>query len=80
MQLDLTLLPSATRFAAGDELVLELQDRFFFRAPPLVGQFPAIYQHTPQQAWRIHTGGDHHSSLTVPLWNSVGTGQTGELR
>jgi predicted acyl esterase len=68
VDLDLTLLPSATRFAAGDELVLELRDRWFFSAPPLLGQFPAIYAHSPRQRWSVHTGGDHTATLTVPVW------------
>lgn len=74
--LDLTLLPSATRFAAGDELVLELRDRFFFKAPPLLGQFPAIYGRTPRQSWRVHTGGTHDCTLTVPVWKSAADGAT----
>jgi predicted acyl esterase len=67
--LDLTLLPSATRFAAGDELVLELRDRYFFAAPPLLGQFPAVYARTRRQAWRVHTGGAAAASLTIPVWD-----------
>lgn len=68
VDLDLTLLPSATRFAAGDELVLELRDRWFHPAPPLLGQFPAIYAHTPHQRWTVHTGGEHTAALTLPVW------------
>ena len=68
VDLDLTLLPSATRFAAGDELVLHLRDRWFFPANQLTGQFPAIYHHTPGQRWSIHTGGTHQATLTIPIW------------
>lgn len=50
VDLDLTLVPSATRFDAGDVLVLELRDRWFFLAPPLLGQSPAIYAHSPSSA------------------------------
>ena len=66
--LDLTLLPSATRYAAGDELVLELRDRWFFPANQITGQFPAIYQRTRRQQWHIHTGGTSAATLTVPIW------------
>lgn len=69
VDLDLTLLPSATRFAAGDELVLELRDHWFFAGVPLLGQFPAVYERSPRQSWWIHTGGEHRASLTVPLWD-----------
>ena len=68
LDLDLALLPSATRFAAGDELELHLRDRWFFPANQLTGQFPAIYQHTPRQAWSVHTGGDLTATLTIPVW------------
>ena len=73
VDLDLTLLPSATRFLAGEELVLELRDRFFFKALPLLGQFPAIYQHTRRQVWTIHTGGSRTASLTIPIWDGINT-------
>ncbi len=72
VDLDLTLLPSATRFAAGDELVLELRNRWFFPANPLTGQFPAIYEHTRAQHWRIHTGPSATNTLTVPTWDTTG--------
>jgi predicted acyl esterase len=68
VDLDLTLLPSATRFVAGDELVLELRDHWFFPAPPLLGQFPAIYQRSPRQSWSVHTGGGRTAMLTIPVW------------
>ena len=69
VDLDLTLLPSATRFGAGDVLVLELRDRWFFPAPPILGQFPAIYAHSPRQRWSIHTGTSTSASLTLPVWD-----------
>lgn len=68
VELDLTLLPSATRFAAGDELVLELRDSWFFPANPITGQFPAVYQHSPRQRWAVNTGGPLAATLTLPLW------------
>ena len=71
VDLDLTLLPSATRFAAGDELVLELRDHYFFPAPPLLGQFPAVYARSHGRTWHLHTGGLHSASLTIPVWNGI---------
>lgn len=61
--LDLELLPSATRFAAGDELVLELGDRWPFPANPLTGAFPARYAHTPRQRWAVHSGPGAETTL-----------------
>jgi predicted acyl esterase len=66
VELDLALLPSATRFAAGDELILVLSDRWFFPANPLTGGFPARYAHTPRQRWAVHTGPEG-TSLTIPV-------------
>lgn len=68
VDLDLTLLPSATRFAAGDELVLELRDRWFFPANPITGQFPAVHQRSPRQRWTVHAGGSTTATLTIPVW------------
>lgn len=72
VELDLTLLPSATRFAAGDELVLELRDTWFFPANPITGQFPAVYQHSPRQRWSVPTGGPLAATLTLPVWQPAG--------
>jgi predicted acyl esterase len=68
VELDLTLLPSATRFAPGDLLVLELNDRWFFPANPITGQWPAVYQPSKRQRWSIHAGGTTGATLTVPIW------------
>ena len=56
VDLDLTLLPSATRFAAGNELVLKLRDRWLFPANPITGQFLTVYQRSPRQHWSAYTG------------------------
>lgn len=68
VDLDLTLLPSATRFVAGDELLLDLRDRWFYPANPITGQFPAVYQRPPRQRWTLHTGGAADTTLTIPVW------------
>lgn len=72
LELDLSLLPSATRFAAGDELVLELRDSWFFPANPITGQFPAVYQRSPRQRWAVRTGGPLAATLTLPVWQPAG--------
>jgi predicted acyl esterase len=75
VDLDLTLLPSATRFAAGDVLVLELRDHWFFPAPPILGQFPAVYARSPRQRWSVHTGASTQASLTLPIWGGSESAQ-----
>lgn len=71
VDLDLTLLPSATRFAAGDLLVLELRDQWFFPDNPITGQFPAVYERSPRQRWSVHTGGAAAATLTLPVWREA---------
>lgn len=73
VDLDLTLLPSATRFDAGDVLVLEVRDRWFFPANPILGQFPAVYERAAHQRWSIHNGGSATGTLTVPVWRGAAT-------
>ncbi|MGP3535039.1 CocE/NonD family hydrolase [Microbacterium sp. RD1] len=62
--LDLELLPSATRFAAGDELVLCVTDSWPYPADPLTGAFPARYTRTRRQLWAVHTGPVTPTDLT----------------
>jgi hypothetical protein len=52
--------------------VLELRDHWFLPAPPLLGQFPAIYQRSPRQTWSVHTGGGRTATLTIPAWPAPG--------
>lgn len=65
-RLDITLLPSATRFAAGDELELELRDRWLFPSNPFTGSLPARYD-ASRSRWRLHTGPTAPSGLTLPV-------------
>lgn len=51
--LDLEMLPSATHFAAGDQLRLDLQGRYFYPRNPLWGQFPAGYEVSPKGRCRL---------------------------
>jgi len=66
MRLDIGLLPSATRFHAGETLVLELRDRWFFPRNPLLGQFPAGYLGGNGGRWNVHTGPEYPSALRIP--------------
>ena len=68
VELDLTLMPSATRFAADDVMVLELRDRWFFPNNPITGQWPAVYQRSKRQRWSVHTGSPASATLTIPIW------------
>lgn len=65
--LDIELLPSATLFRAGDELEAVVQGRWFFPQNPLFGQFPAGYQRSAPATCTVHTGGEHDSTLLVPV-------------
>ena len=65
--LDIGLLPSATLFRAGEELEVIVQGRWFFPFNPLVGQFPARYERSPRARCTVLCGGEHDSSLLVPV-------------
>ncbi len=61
----IALLPHATRFRAGDELVVELRGRWLFPRNPLFGQFPAGYRRSPPARLTVHTGGATASTLRL---------------
>jgi putative CocE/NonD family hydrolase len=63
---DLELPPSATRFRAGEHLVLDVQGRWFFPADPILGQFPARYERNRRGTCVLHLGGQHDAALHVP--------------
>ncbi len=66
VELQVSLLPSATFFKAGDVLRLDLRGSWFFVANPLAGAGPTAYQKSPPGTCVVHTGGDHRSYLLVP--------------
>lgn len=72
VDLDLTLMPSATRFAAGDQLVLKLRDNWFFPGNPVTGQWPAVYSHSPRQRWDIHTADPSTPASPFPSESNEG--------
>jgi predicted acyl esterase len=66
LDLELTLMPSATFFRRGDVLRLDLQGRWFWTIFPLHGQFPARYERIAGGTFTVHLGGDR-STLIVPV-------------
>ena len=61
------LLPSATRFHAGDELRLDVQGHWFHDRDPVHGQFPVGYRTDARGTCTIHLGPDHPTTLTIPV-------------
>jgi uncharacterized protein len=63
---DIALLPTATRFLAGDSLVLDIATRWFFPRNPISGQFPSWYASGPRATIRLHTGPATPATLLLP--------------
>jgi len=55
--LDIVLAPHATLFRATEELLVDVQGRWFFPTNPLVGQFPARYERSRRGRCVVHLGG-----------------------
>ncbi|MCD2191927.1 CocE/NonD family hydrolase [Actinomycetospora endophytica] len=64
---EIALLPSATLFRAGDVLRLDLRGLWLQARNPLTGHFPAGYRPSARGTCVLHTGGEHDSTLTIPL-------------
>jgi len=62
---DVEVLPSATAFARGDVLRLDVQGRWFWTRSMLLGMFPCSYAPSPRAKVVLHLGGDG-SYLLVP--------------
>ena len=73
-QVSLELLPSSTFFRRGDTLRLDLQGRYFFPRHPLLGQFPAGYEASPQGTLTVHK-----SELIVPIIPLTSQSRGGQL-
>ena len=65
--LTIELLPSATRFRAGDIFCLDIRGTPFFRCHPLLGQFPFDYEPSRPGTVRVLVGGQHQAKLVVPV-------------
>jgi predicted acyl esterase len=62
---DVEILPSATYFARGDLLRLDIQGRWFWRRSMLFGMYPIAYAPSPKACVVLHLG-DPDSYLLVP--------------
>ena len=67
LDVEMTLMPSATLFRRGDVLRLDLQGRWFWTAFPLAGQFPARYERSARGTCTVHLGGSHGSALIAAM-------------
>lgn len=63
---DIEILPSATSFARGDLLRLDIRGRWFWRRNPFFGTFPVTYAPSPRARAVLHCGAGHDSHLLVP--------------
>ncbi len=67
VHLAIGLLPSATRFRAGEELRLDVQGRWFHGRDPVHGQFPAGYRTRAAGTCTLHLGSDDGCTLAIPV-------------
>jgi predicted acyl esterase len=67
VQVCLSLLPSATRFRAGDELRLDIQGHWFHDRDPVHGQFPVGYHTDVKGVCTLHVGPDDGTTLVIPV-------------
>ena len=70
IELEFSLLPSATFFKQGDVLRLDIQGHWFFRRNPLL-YGPAYYEKSAKGTCVIYSGGDFDSHLLLPLIREV---------
>jgi predicted acyl esterase len=63
---DIEILPSATFFARGDGLRLDLRGRWFWRHNAFFGTYPFTYAASPRGTVVLHMGGEHDAHLLVP--------------
>lgn len=68
VELSISLLPSATRFRAGEELRLDIQGRWFHGRNPILGQFPAGYRTRARGTVTLHLGAGDGCRLELPVW------------
>lgn len=61
------LLPSATRFRAGDEIRLDIQGHWFHHRDPVHGQFPVGYHTDAKGTCTLHLGPDDETTLRIPV-------------
>ena len=64
--LDIEILPSATFYARGDVLRLEVMGRWPWRRSMFFGMFPVTYAPSPRGEVILHLGGHRDAHLLVP--------------
>jgi len=67
VSVEIALLPSSTFFRKGEGLRLDIQGRKFEPRNPLIGQFPAGYEASPDCRATLHFGGESEAFLLVPV-------------
>jgi predicted acyl esterase len=63
---DIEILPSATYFASGDALRLQIQGHWLWRRSMFFGMFPYSYAPSPEGKVILHLGNGRDSHLLVP--------------
>jgi hypothetical protein len=63
---DIEILPSATFFARGDQLRLDVRGRWPWRRSMFFGMFPGTYAPSPSGTVILHVGGARDAHLLVP--------------
>jgi predicted acyl esterase len=63
---DIEVLPSATSFARGEGLRLDLGGRWFWKRSPFFGTFPFTYVPSARGTVILHLGGERDAFLLVP--------------
>jgi predicted acyl esterase len=63
---DIEILPSATFFARGDGLRLDLRGRWFWKRSAFFGMYPFTYAASPGGTVVLHMGAEHDAHLFVP--------------
>jgi predicted acyl esterase len=64
--IEIEMLPSATFFARGDALRLDLRGRWFWKRNAFFGLYPFAYAQSPRARVVVHLGADHDSFFCVP--------------
>lgn len=65
VNVQIALLPHATRFRRGDQLRVDIRGTWPYRRDPLWGQFPAGYQPSSKATCVLHTGGSCKAYLLL---------------
>ncbi len=61
----IAMRPHATRLRKGEQLRLDIQDRWFYPRSQIRGQFPAAYQKSPKALCTLHTGSAYPAFLLL---------------